>query len=280
MPATHSFQDVTPFARFDAIAWTVVRVEEAAVIGGAYTERQVISIPVDPTPQTPNPVDITVTLATLAAGYFRFRFDTAVSNASPYTSPVLSPGGGSGPDYFTLDELRAMPDLALRSDEELEAMRALAQSSIEDACGVAFVPRAKTVSRRAHGTVLRPGPPRLLSVASVIGVDGAIDLTDVTIAGGLLVMPDGWPTDELTVTVEHGHDAPPLRVKSATMILAREWLLKGPISERRTQLPTESGGSINLATPGLLGSTFGIPEVDYVVKAYREDPPAFGTGLV
>jgi hypothetical protein len=62
-------------------------------------------------------------------------------------------------------------------------------------------------------------------------------------------------------------------VKEAAMLWVRELLVKGPVTDRATQIPTEDGGVINLATPGLFGSTTGIPAVDEVISEYRH--PAF-----
>ena len=92
MPYTHSFLDVTPPARYDAIAWTRALVEESTVEGGTFTQIAALTIAVDPTPASPNPMDLTVTTATLERGWFRFRFDAGAGTpASPYTNAVYSP---------------------------------------------------------------------------------------------------------------------------------------------------------------------------------------------
>lgn len=88
---THSFAGVTPSARFDGLPWTAVLVEEASVPAGPFTQIASVAIPADSTPAVPDPVNITVTTATLAAGYFRFRFTDAASNLSPYTAVIASP---------------------------------------------------------------------------------------------------------------------------------------------------------------------------------------------
>jgi len=88
---THSFTAVTPPARFDGVPWTTVSVEESALAAGPFTLVATLAVEVDATPDTPNPVNITVTTATLASGFFRFRFADIVGNTSPYSSPVASP---------------------------------------------------------------------------------------------------------------------------------------------------------------------------------------------
>lgn len=89
---THSFEYTTPPARFDAIPWTRVLVEQAAPeTPSVWTEIDDQAIAVDLTPATPNPISLTVTTATLERAFFRFRFDTTPSNPSTYSPAVLSP---------------------------------------------------------------------------------------------------------------------------------------------------------------------------------------------
>lgn len=92
MSYIHSFTQVTPPARYDGVAWTAALAQEAASSEGPYTLRQTVTLPVDATPSTPNPVDITVTAATLPDGWFRFVFRDAGGNQSGPTLPVRSPG--------------------------------------------------------------------------------------------------------------------------------------------------------------------------------------------
>jgi hypothetical protein len=74
----------------------------------------------------------------------------------------------------------------------------------------------------------------------------------------------------VVVGYEYGADEPPERVKRAVLLLAKNWLVNGPIDDRATAIPAgEAGGVITLATPGIRGANFGIPEVDAVVEQYR-----------
>lgn len=185
--------------------------------------------------------------------------------------------------FFTTAELRAMDaaltDPAKFSDAQLELMRALVEQSLEDACDVAFEPRQSTgTPSRSAGAFSGDGsrwlslPVHMLRSVTAVGHDGqALDLAGVKISGRLVWRYDGWPLGvaNLTVTYTHGYDAPPLRVKRAALILAKVWLLAGPVDDRATQFATVDGSTINLATPGVLGSTFGVPEVDAVVRQYR-----------
>lgn len=176
--------------------------------------------------------------------------------------------------YFTLAELRAfsvdLADPVRYPDAALNDMRPIVEQSLEDACGVAFVPRTSTRQAIAAGALLDPGVRRVRSVTSVTDYLGAtVDLTDTWVQGDYLTRATQWPKRVLTVVVQHGYDAPPLRVKGAAMLLAKNWLIKGPLDDRTTSLSTEDG-TFALATPGLRGSEFGLSEVDRVVVRYRD----------
>lgn len=178
--------------------------------------------------------------------------------------------------YFTVEEFRARyPDIteAKKSDDQVEAARAIAEQAFEDAAGRAFVPRTVTETLRSPNgsSAVRANHPGVTEVTTATDADGDdIDITTLAIDGSWLTIDDGWPLDLGAVTIEYTYGAtePPLRVKQAVMLLTRSWLLEGPIDKRATQLAVEGGGSINLATPGLLGSTFGIPEVDATLAQY------------
>ncbi len=105
MSYTHSFAAVTPPARFSG-AWTLVKVYESATATGTYALIDTQTIPTDPTPAVPDPVNITVTTATLAAGWYRFAFDTAPSAPSPLSAPVQSPATSTAGAYSTPALLR------------------------------------------------------------------------------------------------------------------------------------------------------------------------------
>lgn len=182
--------------------------------------------------------------------------------------------------YFTVAQFRARyPDLATTAnvakypDATVEEYRELAEQAIEDAAGVAFEPRTTTRTLYLNDFEdLLLLQPKLRTITAVTINDevltdlSALRIDESTVAGRR------W-RGQITIAYTHGYDEPPLRVKHAAMILTRQWMIHGPIDERRTQLPTEFGGAINLATPGVQGSIFGLPEVDMVVQLYRL--PAF-----
>ena len=87
------------------------------------------------------------------------------------------------------------------------------------------------------------------------------------------------PTDQYgglygDLTIDYEHGQPVADVRRICLILARYRLLHGPLDQRATQAPVEGGGTINLATPGIQGSRFGIPEVDSFCD--RHDHRALG----
>jgi len=95
MTYTHSFFGVTPPARYDSLPWTDVRVEQGPSDAGPWTQIDAQSIAVDATPATPDPVDLTVTTATVETGFFRFRFEDAAATLSPYSNAIASPDDGT-----------------------------------------------------------------------------------------------------------------------------------------------------------------------------------------
>lgn len=105
MSYMHSFTDVEPPVRYDAVAWASVHIEESSD-NATWTEVDVQALAADPNPATPTPVNISVQ-SDLEAGYFRFRFEDATAVLSPYTGSVASPSVSS-------DLLPGIADVALR----------------------------------------------------------------------------------------------------------------------------------------------------------------------
>jgi hypothetical protein len=70
------------------------------------------------------------------------------------------------------------------------------------------------------------------------------------------------------VGYEHGFDFPPARISRAAILLAKRWLVEGPIDDRATSLITEDG-TFALTTPGLRGALFDLPEVNAAIEEYN-----------
>jgi hypothetical protein len=73
------------------------------------------------------------------------------------------------------------------------------------------------------------------------------------------------------IAYEHGYDQPPAAVSQAALIVAKDYLVRGPMDDRAIQRATDEG-PVFIATPGFQGKRFGIPTVDAVVDAYGLHP--------
>ena len=179
------------------------------------------------------------------------------------------------PPYFTTDELRARyPDLTedKYADEKVESYRVMAEEALEQACKISFVPREATETvRRSRNGRLRIPRRAVRSISTAVDSDDeTVGIDDIDIDGRWITNNGGWPTGRITVTYTHGLDEPPGEAKLVCMALTKAWMVKGPIDDRATQqINTETGGTINLATPGMFGQRFGIPAVDAFVRDYK-----------
>jgi len=179
--------------------------------------------------------------------------------------------------YFTIADLRARYDELTEEDYPDPVVQDgidLAVQAYEDAAGLAFEPRAATevITELVDAVTIRLPHRHVRSITSADGADtGTIDITGARIKRRLVTLPTAWPAGEdITVEYQHGLDAPRLRTIQAVQILARTWIINGPIDTRATQLPAADGGVINLSTPGMFGAEFGIPEVDQALERDRD----------
>lgn len=181
---------------------------------------------------------------------------------------------------FTLSEARAiapLSDTAAYTTADLLANRTAVEQSLEQECGVAFVPRytVETVDG-SGGTTLMLSKPLIRGVRSVTvsGVAlGASDLALVAVnAVGGLYWAAGWPWGASNVTVgyEHGFQAPPSEIRRAGLMLAKMWLVgrRNPIDDRAVTFSATEGGTYSLAVAGRGGSSFGHPDIDVAVQRY------------
>jgi hypothetical protein len=181
-------------------------------------------------------------------------------------------GGGV---LFTLAEARRDEQLSDEAEFPTDAIlreRVAAESDIEDACRRAFVPRYR---RETCWGVLngRLALRRDLRRLRWVKVDGTLLTSDQlaavrTLAPRRLLLPVRGLAQRVDVAYECGDDTSPARGRLAALILARSRLVDGPITDRATATQTDVG-TITLATPGVRGSTFGIPEVDAFVNDHE-----------
>jgi hypothetical protein len=184
-----------------------------------------------------------------------------------------------GDVLFTLADARALKPLdstTTYTSAAIIAARTLAETALEDACHVAFVPTyfRTTVEGNWRSDVLLP-VVRPLSIMSV-SIDGvAVTTTDVTLyEDGRLSYAAGWPTGagltrrNITVKGTYGYPYPPPRVSRAALLLAKRFLVDSPVSDRATTLTTEDGTTSFLVTAGVRQAVFDIPEANAIVDHY------------
>lgn len=218
-------------------------------------------------------------------GVLRFdwtaTFDGEAETFSSYCEVV-------GDYYFSTSEIRTRyPELADVPADQIATARAEAEETIEGlgakaGAHVAFVHRAETFTYSGDGST-RLGIPRY-KVTEVLDctVDGeVVPPAELRVAESSVYRSSSWPEGEgnIILTVAHGYHAPPFRIRSAAMLLAKELLINGPIDARASQLQTEQGGLITLALPGRAGYVTGIPEVDAAVDQFGR-PPIKATSVV
>jgi hypothetical protein len=217
---THSFRDTYPPARFDNVAWTRVLVEQSADAAG-WTQIDDQAIPVDATPDSPNPVDITVSTATLERAWFRFRFRDAAGSLSTYTAAVLSPSGNP----LTLDALKRRLDHELSVDDDklqeyLDAAFAQTQAPWPLGCGRLLTPDStpRTLPVR-RGRAIVPDA----STITAVTVD-AIAATGYRVLrkDGYIVQITGLPdtATEAVVDGAFGFTSLPANLADAIYVLA------------------------------------------------------------
>lgn len=214
---------------------------------------------------------------------------TQTAQLDTLTLTWTSPASGTITTYvevvggflFSIADARARPDLANTSTYPTASIltaRTWAETAIEHACGVAFVPRyASETLNGSGGQRMEPTWPKIRTVRSAT-VDGlAIDLTSVVIElERFITRPFGywrpWPGNTV-LRYEHGMTFAPPEISTAALELARYKLIADSGSsavDPRTESIITPDGTLRLSTPGVKGQRFGIPTVDAAVEAWSE----------
>lgn len=188
--------------------------------------------------------------------------------------------GGFLFDIASMRKKSPLQDTTAYPTSQLLAYRMLAETALEDICGVAFVPRY--TRERAHIAsygILETSRQRVRALRqvttwmSVNGVGQQVPLP--TLAGHQIVATDqifmpvlwSWWSMPIYVAYEHGYDYPPARVSNAAMLLARRWIVESPWDERLTSLRSREGGELQILTASH-SNAFDIPEVQAVAQQY------------
>lgn len=188
------------------------------------------------------------------------------------------------PDYFTLAEFRALPDMESADEGKVLAIAAYFTAIVERETGRCFVPRTITETLSggwASAIVLKRAD--VVSVTTLI-VDGSSVGTGTVAAGaGVLRYLDGtrWSNaapDNVTVTYSAGDAAPPADIKDAVMWATRDRLLaqgdQNDVDIRKTSITTEYG-TTSYVLPGENRPT-GYPDLDALIASYKRSAPAYG----
>lgn len=191
------------------------------------------------------------------------------------------------PEYFTLSELRDLPDMSNATaypDATCEAAAARVVARIEAVCQTSFI--ARTVTDEVHDGGCYDiflTKPWVLSVTSATENGTAVTDTLRVSKGGRLLRyssatsytPKAWLAgfDNVKVTYQAGYtSAVPADLKDAALQATRYRLLSrvstASMNDRATSITNEFG-NVNLSVAGK-NTPFGLPEVDSVVIQYRD----------
>jgi len=190
-------------------------------------------------------------------------------------------------EYFTLAELRALPDMSSTTkypDATCEAKAAEIVDIIEREVGTSFISR--TVTDEVHdggGYSIPLRKSRVLSVTSVTENGTAVSASELNLVRGILerfttgaVYPTRWAHGRrnIKVTYESGYCTLgniPDDIKNAAMQATRSRLLEShstsSVDDRRTSLSNEMG-TINFVIAGEDRPT-GYPVVDEVIVGWK-----------
>jgi hypothetical protein len=183
----------------------------------------------------------------------------------------------AGGEYFTVSDARALRALRLTesplySDLDIAAARVAAETALEDACAVAFVPRyfsQTSYSARRQPLLAIPRVARLRSIRSATADGVPVDVSSAVLLGdGTVYLATNWPAGSLVVRGEHGYDSAPPRVARAALKLAKSYLVDSAISDRTMRHTNQHGETEIFVTEGRGGAEFSLPECNAVVDRY------------
>lgn len=188
------------------------------------------------------------------------------------------------PDYFTLAELKALPDMSTGfTDARMEAAAAHVVGVIEREVDTSFV--ARTITDEPHnggGDAILLDSRFVLSITQV-EENGVVVTDNLRVSRGVLrryasattSFPIRWAygVGNVLVTYTAGYSSTvPADVKEAALKATRWHLLdskaSNDVSARQTSMTNEMGGTVSYATAGPDRPT-GYPDVDAVIVGWR-----------
>jgi hypothetical protein len=156
---THSFPGIRPRARFDEQPWITVTVAESSTRTGTFTDLVTATLdPAEADASDPQTRDITVTGATLAAGWYRFIFTDAAGEteifdalyAGPGIRPTVAEVAALMPDRTTIDggdEARTFNSATTPTAAEVENLIDLVLDSVEPRVPPGAAPKVERAAR-------------------------------------------------------------------------------------------------------------------------------------
>jgi hypothetical protein len=181
--------------------------------------------------------------------------------------------------HFTIAEARALAPLSNTTTyavASIVAARTVAESALEDECGVAFVPRyfrTKVDGSGGFDVLLEPRPLTITEV--IVGASSASagttlsgdELDDLELyEDGRVYSPTRWTWGRRNVQVKgtRGYPSLPPYVKQASLALAKQILVDTPVDPRTVSMANDSGAVQLFKEDG----AFSLPAVDRVVSLY------------
>lgn len=189
------------------------------------------------------------------------------------------------PDYFTLAELRALPDVSNATtypDSLVEAASAYITAIIEREVGTSFISRSVVDEVHDGGEFVVRLRKRFVRSATSATLDGVAVTEALRVQAGMLrrfsessYSPIRWTSGvgNVLVTYSAGYSAtPPADIKEAALQGTRARLLdtssKAVVNDRRSSVTNEVGGTTSYVLAGEDRPT-GYPEVDAVILGWK-----------
>lgn len=198
------------------------------------------------------------------------------------------------PDYFTLVEIRALPDCSMATgataeftDAQILAAAAHFTTIVEREVGVPFIPRTFTETLSGTGGFgLILAQTNIRSITSVTADGVAVTVGLLTANHGILRYLDRgtvWPTTaeaNVVVVYSAGEFATcPADIKDAVMWATRDRLIsqngENVVDPRQQSMTNDLGGSTVFVLPGEKRPT-GYPDLDAVIASYVRHTPTLG----
>lgn len=246
-----SFEEQTPPARHDDVAWSEVRVQEAPAFGGPWTQIEVLELdPVDDDPSDPQERSFTSTEAGDIVGlWYRAVWADADGNVSAPTDPFQeNPDFDEWNLYLTAEELKA--SLAITgtevADEDIRRALPAASRAIDGLTGRFFYLTGDDSNGEVRKYTRLRNPRRLdvddivalanvdvdwngdgvYETSLVLGTDYVLEPANAPLSGApyeeILLRRRTWPAgpQAIRLTGRFGWAAVPPGVVEATSILA------------------------------------------------------------